>query len=93
MISRIFILKNPLQLEKNVVSKSDLNVPGKVITHWDVEQKMHQENLVKVIERIGDDALDPSKSIRVLARYLSNLPGDYPQNTRKNINNNKSLFF
>lgn len=84
-ISRIFILKNPLQLEKNVVSKSDLNVPGKVITHWDVEQKMHQENLVKVIERIGDDALDPSKSIRVLARYLSNLPGDYPQNTRKNI--------
>jgi DNA helicase-4 len=73
-ISRTFILKNPLQLEKNVVSKSDLNVPGKVVTHWDTEQKAHEENLKKVLERIGPDALNPSKSLRVLARYVSNLP-------------------
>ena len=73
-ISRIFILKNPLQLEKNVLSKSDLDVTGKVVTHWDMEQKENDENLLRVIERIGDDANDPSKSIRILARYVNNLP-------------------
>jgi DNA helicase-4 len=73
-ISRIFILKNPLQLEKNVFSKSDLDVPGKVVTHWDMEQKENEENVLRVIERIGDDANDPSKSIRILARYVNNLP-------------------
>lgn len=84
-ISRKFILKNPLQLEKHVYSKSDLDVPGKVVTHWDMEQKENQENLLRVIERIGDDSKDPSKSIRILARYVSNLPGDFPLNTRKHI--------
>jgi DNA helicase-4 len=84
-ISRTVILKNPLQLEKNVFSKSDLNVPGKVVTHWDMEQKENQENLLRVIERIGDDSEDPSKSIRVLARYVSNLPGGFPLNTKKHI--------
>ena len=73
-ISRIFILKNPLQLEKNVFSKSDLDVPGKVVTHWDMEQKENDENVLRVVERIGDDANDPSKSIRILARYVNNLP-------------------
>ena len=73
-ISRSFILKNPLQLEKSVYSKSDLGVPGKVITHWDMQQKENEENLILVIERIGEDAQDPSKSIRVLARYVNNLP-------------------
>ena len=73
-ISREFILKNPLQLEKKVFSKSDLQVPGKVIVHWDGEQKEHHENLLKVIERIGADAEDPGMSIRILARYVSNLP-------------------
>jgi DNA helicase IV len=73
-ISRSFILKNPLQLEKSVYSKSDLDVPGKVITHWDMQQKENEENLILVIERIGEDAQDPSKSIRVLARYVNNLP-------------------
>jgi DNA helicase-4 len=84
-ISRIFILKNPLQLEKDVFSKSDLNVPGKVVTHWDMEQKENQENLLRVFERIGDDSKDPNKSIRVLARYVSNLPGNFPLNTKKHI--------
>ena len=84
-ISRTFILKNPLQLEKNVVSKSQLNTPGKVVIHWDTEQREHKANLVKVIERIGDDALDPSKHIRVLARYVSNLPGDFPSYQKKQI--------
>ena len=73
-ISRNFILKNPLQLEKNVYSKSDLDVPGKVVTHWDMEQKENDKNLARVIERIGQDATDPSKDLRVLARYVSNLP-------------------
>jgi DNA helicase-4 len=73
-ISRTFILKNPLQLEKNVYSKSDLEVPGKVITHWDMEQKKNEQNITLVIERIGEDAKDPSKSLRVLARYVNNLP-------------------
>ena len=73
-ISRVFILKNPLQLEKNVFSKSDLDVSGKVVTHWDMEQKENDENVLRVIERIGDDANDPSKSIRILARYVNNLP-------------------
>ncbi len=73
-ISRNFILKNPLQLEKNVYSKSDLSVPGKVVTHWDMEQKENDQNLALVVERIGQDSKDPSKSLRVLARYVSNLP-------------------
>ena len=73
-ISRTFILKNPLQLEKNVYSKSDLDVPGKVVTHWDMEQKENDLNVARVIERIGNDSLDPSKSLRVLARYVNNLP-------------------
>jgi len=79
-VSRTFILKNPLQLEKDVISKSDLQVPGKVVLHWDTEQKAHDENIRKVIERIGKDAQDPSKSLRVLARYVnaksSNLPSE-----------------
>jgi len=73
-ISRNFILKNPLQLEKNVYSKSDLDAPGKVVTHWDMEQKENDQNLALVIERIGEDSKDPSKSLRVLARYVNNLP-------------------
>jgi DNA helicase-4 len=73
-ISRNFILKNPLQLEKNVYSKSDLDVPGKVVTHWDMEQKENDQNLALVIERIGEDSKDPSKSLRILARYVNNLP-------------------
>ena len=73
-VSRTFILKNPLQLEKKVYSKSDLDVPGKVVIHWDMEQKEHEQNLAQVIERIGDDAKDPSKSLRVLARYVNNIP-------------------
>jgi DNA helicase-4 len=73
-ISRNFVLKNPLQLEKNVYSKSDLNVAGKVVTHWDMEQKENDQNLALVVERIGQDSKDPSKSLRVLARYVSNLP-------------------
>ncbi len=73
-ISRNFILKNPLQLEKNVYSKSNLDVPGKVVTHWDMEQKENDQNLALVIERIGEDSKDPSKSLRVLARYVNNLP-------------------
>lgn len=73
-ISRDFILKNPLQLEKNVYSKSDLDVPGKVVIHWDMEQKEIDQNLSLVIERIGQDAHDPTKSLRILARYVNNLP-------------------
>ena len=73
-ISRNFILKNPLQLEKNVYSKSDLDVPGKVVTHWDMEQKENDQSLALVIERIGEDSNDPSKSLKVLARYVNNLP-------------------
>jgi DNA helicase-4 len=73
-ISRTFVLKNPLQLEKKVYSKTDLDVPGKVVIHWDMEQKTHEENLARVIERIGDDSKDPSKSLRVLARYVNNIP-------------------
>lgn len=73
-ISRSFILKNPLQLEKKVFSKSDLDVPGKVVTHWDMEQKENDQNLALVIERIGEDSKYPSKSLRVLARYVNNLP-------------------
>lgn len=73
-ISRSFVLKNPLQLEKNVHSKSDLNIPGKVVTHWDMEQKENEQNLSRVIEQIGADSQDPSKSLRVLARYVNNLP-------------------
>ena len=73
-VSRTFVLKNPLQLEKDVYSKSDLNIPGKVVTHWDVEQKEHEQNLLKVIEHIGPDSEDPSMSLRILSRYKSNLP-------------------
>ena len=90
-ISRTFILKNPLQIEKNVYSKSDLGIPGKVLIHWDMEQKESQDNLLKVIVRIGIDATDPSRSIRVLARYASNLPGDFPLNKNKHIKSAKEF--
>ncbi|MDP1720990.1 MAG: UvrD-helicase domain-containing protein [Candidatus Nanopelagicaceae bacterium] len=73
-LSRKFVLKNPLQLEKTVTSKSDLEVPGKVVIHWDTEQQENLENLKKVISRIGSPANDPSRSLRVLARYTDNLP-------------------
>jgi DNA helicase-4 len=73
-LSRKFILKNPLQLQKTVTSKSDLEVPGRVVIHWDTEQLENEENLRKVISRIGSPANDPSKSLRVLARYADNLP-------------------
>jgi DNA helicase-4 len=39
-----------------------------------MEQKENDDNLLRVIERIGDDANDPSKSIRILSRYVNNLP-------------------
>ena len=73
-LSRKFILRNPLQLQKAVTSKSDLEVPGRVVIHWDTEQLENVENLKKVISRIGSPANDPSKSLRVLARYSDNLP-------------------
>lgn len=73
-LSRKFILRNPLQLKKTVTSKSGLDVPGKVVTHWDTEQAENIENLKKVIRRIGPPAGDPSRSLRVLARYTDNLP-------------------
>lgn len=73
-LSRDFVLRNPLQLEKTVTSKSDSEVPGKVVTHWDTEQQENTENLKKVISRIGAPANDPARSLRVLARYADNLP-------------------
>ena len=73
-ISRDFVLQNPLQLEKKVVSQSDLGVEGQVIFHWDTEQKEHEENLKLVIERMGSVAKDPSLTLMILARYTSNLP-------------------
>lgn len=56
-----------------------------------MQQKENQENLLRVIERIGDDSKDPSKSIRVLARYVSNLPGDFPLNTKSTSNLQRNL--
>jgi DNA helicase-4 len=73
-ISREFILKNPLQLEKKVVSQSELGLQGEVIFHWDTEITETLENIRLVIDRIGQAAQDPSLSLRVLARYRSNLP-------------------
>lgn len=73
-LSRKFILRNPLQLQKTVTSKSDLDAPGKVVIHWDTEQAENMENLKKVISRIGSASTDPTKSLRVLARYTDNLP-------------------
>jgi DNA helicase-4 len=78
-VSRTFILKNHLQLEKDVVSKSDLKVSGKVVLHWDTDQKMHDENVRKVIERIGTDAHDPSISLRVMSRYVSAKSSNLPE--------------
>lgn len=75
-ISREFILKNPLQLEKEVHSKAEVKYPGKAVIHWDMEQKDAANNLVTVIKRIGKDAEDPSVSLRVLSRYVNNLPGE-----------------
>jgi DNA helicase IV len=73
-ISRTFILKNPLQLEKNVFSKSDLGVPGKSSLTGIWNKKKVTKTLQLLLSRIGADSHDPSKSIRVLARYVSNLP-------------------
>lgn len=73
-VSRTFILRNPLQLQKKVISQSGLDVPGKVVVHWDTEQAENIENLKKVISRIGSPASDPARSLRVLARYIDNLP-------------------
>lgn len=73
-ISRSFILKNPLQLEKQVNSRSKFEGPGEIVFHWDTEQKQSEENLRKVIRRIGADADNPELSLKVLARYGDNLP-------------------
>lgn len=73
-LSRKFILRNPLQLQKTVTSKSGLEVSGRVVIHWDTEQLENEQNLKKVISRIGSPSKDPSKSLRVLARYTDNLP-------------------
>ena len=73
-VSREFILKNPLQLEKKVISQSDIGIQGEVIFHWDTEVTKVIENVKLVIERIGNAAHDPSFSLKVLARYTSNLP-------------------
>lgn len=73
-LSRKFVLKNPLQLQKTVTSKSNLDIPGKVVIHWDTEQQEHEANLKKVISRIGSPSNDPERSLRVLARYVNNLP-------------------
>lgn len=73
-IARTFVLKNPLQLEKNVISMAPEPVSGKVVVHWDVEESDHENNVALVISRIGKMAFDPGKSLRVLARYANNLP-------------------
>ncbi len=73
-ISRSFILKNPLQLEKQVNSRSKFEEPGEIVFHWDTEQKESEENLKKVIKRIGADAENPELSLKILARYADNLP-------------------
>jgi DNA helicase-4 len=73
-VSREFILRNPLQLEKKVNSKSDLGINGEVIFHWDMEQGKHEENLESVIRRLGSAAQDPALSLKVLSRYTNNLP-------------------
>ena len=64
-------MKNPLQLEKNVYSKSDLDVPGKVVTHWDMEQKETAQNLALVIERIGEDSKEPQSSCKICKQFAS----------------------
>jgi DNA helicase-4 len=73
-ISREFVLRNPLQLEKKVNSQSDLGIEGEVIFHWDTEQGQHHENLELVIGRIGGAAQDPTLSLKILSRYTNNLP-------------------
>jgi len=73
-LSREFVLRNPSQLEKRVVSQSELGINGEVIFHWDTEQIKHKENVARVIERIGSAAQDPTLSLMVLSRYTSNLP-------------------
>ena len=66
-------MKNPLQLEKNVYSKSDLDVLGKVVTHWDMEQKENAQNLALVIERIGEDSKDPSRTLQGPSEFLQDM--------------------
>ena len=73
-VSREFVLRNPLQLEKKVNSQSEVGVDGEVIFHWDTEQGEHHENLNMVINRIGSAAQNPALSLKVLSRYTNNLP-------------------
>lgn len=72
-ISRDFILANSNQLEKTVISKSPQN-EGEIFTHWDVAEGSLLENIALVIDRIGESAQNPEKSLMILARYNSNLP-------------------
>lgn len=72
-ISRDFILRNDRQLSKPVASLAADRSSGRVVTHWDCDPKSPKANLERVLSRIPA-AQDPGASLRVLARYSSNLP-------------------
>jgi DNA helicase-4 len=76
-ISREFVLRNPLQIQKRVVSKSPIKDAGSVVTHWDVTQENIIASLEKIIEGIGADSKDLKVSLRIIARYSNNLPSQY----------------
>jgi DNA helicase-4 len=76
-ISREFVLRNPLQIQKRVVSKSPIKDVGSVVTHWGVTQENIIASLEKVIEGIGADSKDLKVSLRIIARYSNNLPSQY----------------
>jgi DNA helicase-4 len=73
-ISSKFIMKNPNQLEKTVISKTEENDKAGVFVHWMTDSYEQLANIEKVIEFIGKESNNPESSLRVLARYKSNLP-------------------
>jgi DNA helicase-4 len=73
-ISSQFILKNPNQLEKKVVSKSEIENLGNIYIHWDTRYRDSINNVEQICTYIGDNAKNPEFSLRILGRYQSNLP-------------------
>lgn len=69
-----FVMENPLQLRKRIVSTFD--EPSSLTLHWDTSGTRENltSNVTLVINRIGEPARDDKGELLVLARYRNNLP-------------------
>jgi DNA helicase-4 len=73
-LSREFILENPKQLSKKVISRVENQPNAGVFIHWNTDINRTNENIRQVIEYLGEEANQPNRSLMILTRYKSNFP-------------------